>query len=316
MTVLEAIKEHIRFLKGKGVESPRLNAEWLMAHVLNLPRLELFLNGKRTLSPAELDAFQKLVERRGRREPLQHILGTANFCGLELWVTPDVLVPRPETELLAEKAVAYLRECVVSDSGQNRVAADVRRLQSKSQTVEEVSLLTSAATNLMVLDIGTGSGCLPIFIVHEVPAARVTSVDISPGALTVARENARRHDVSNRIEFVEGDGFDVVPPERRFDLIVSNPPYIPSGEIARLEPEVRDFDPQLALDGGPDGLAFYRRIASQAADRLKTGGRLMLELGHDQAAAVTEICERQMWIVEAVVPDYSRVPRILIARRS
>lgn len=315
MTVLAAIENSVRFLEGKGVESPRLNAEWLLAHVLNLPRLELFLNAKRTLSPAELEAFQKLVERRGRREPLQHILGTSNFCGLELWVTPDVLVPRPETELLAEKAVAFLHECVGGDSRKTPVAADVSRLQSKSESVEEVSLLTSAASNKLVLDIGTGSGCLPIFIAHEVPEARVTSVDISPGALTVARENARRVGVADRIDFLEGNAFEALSPDKRFDLIVSNPPYIPSGEIGQLEPEVRDFDPRLALDGGSDGLEFYRRIAIQAADRLKSGGRLMLELGHDQAAAVTEILERQMWIVEAVVPDYSRVPRILIARR-
>lgn len=315
MTVLQAIENQTRFLEGKDVESPRLNAEWLLAHVLNLPRLELFLKGNRSLSAVEMEAFRELVERRGQREPLQHILGTANFCGLELWVTPDVLVPRPETELLAERAVAFLRDRVGAHSPQTRVAADVRRLHSNLETAEEASLLTSSATHLMVLDIGTGSGCLPIFIVHEVPVARATTVDISPAALTVARENARRVGVVDRIEFIEGDGFEALSQSKHYDLILSNPPYIPSDEIGRLEPEVRDFDPRLALDGGPDGLVFYRRIATQAAHRLKTGGKLMLELGHDQAAAVTEIFERQMWIVEALVPDYSRVPRILIARR-
>ena len=140
-------------------------------------------------------------------------------------------------------------------------------------------------------------------------------MDISPAALAVARENARRHGVSERVEFIESDGFAALPPGRRFDLIVSNPPYIPSAEIETLEPEVREHDPRLALDGGTDGLDFYRRIAAEAPNWLKPDGKLMFELGHDQAAGVREICERQMWVVEAVEPDYSRIPRILIARR-
>jgi len=343
MTVLEVIQHSARFLEGKGVESPRLQGELILAHVLKLPRLQLYLKFDQVLADTEVAAARELVQRRGRREPLQHILGTANFCGLDLWVTPDVLIPRPETELLAERAVTFLKTIQadriprpeVRNNAESRVPnklpaeaagehqenvsssfgprdSDLVRPSDFELRNSDQSLLTSAAT---ILDLGTGSGCLPIYLAHELPSVRVTTVDISPGALTVARENARRHGVLDRVEFLEGDGFAALTPERRFDLIVSNPPYIPSAEIATLEPEVRDHDPRLALDGGVDGLDFYRRIATEAAPWLKPGGRLMLELGHDQAAAVRGICERQMWVVEAVEADYSRIPRILIARR-
>ncbi len=350
MTVLEVIQHSARFLEGKGVESPRLQGELILAHVLKLPRLQLYLKFDQVLAEAEVAAARELVQRRGRREPLQHIVGTANFCGLELWVTPDVLIPRPETELLAERAVAFLKERLSGGAACVSVAAKVTRLKSDRtpntdvRTISESripnellaeaagevlatavssfvprdfdqSLLTPAATSLSVLDLGTGSGCLPIYLAHELPAVQVTTVDISPAALTVARENARRHGVSERVEFLEGDCFAALPPDRRFDLIVSNPPYIPSADIETLEPEVRDHDPRLALDGGADGLDFYRRIAAEAPPWIKPGGKLMFELGHDQAAGVREICERQMWVVEAVEPDYSRIPRILIARR-
>lgn len=309
MTVLEVIQHSARFLEGKGVESPRLQGELILAHVLKLPRLQLYLKFDQVLAEFEVAAARELVQRRGRREPLQHILGSANFCGLELWVTPEVLIPRPETELLAERAVAFLKmRLLLSGTPVSDPARSARQKPAGSETGAPMG-------DAEVLDLGTGSGCLPICLAHELPAVKVTTVDISPAALLVARENARRHGVLERVEFLEGDGFGALPPGRQFDLIVSNPPYIPSAEIETLEPEVRDHDPRLALDGGADGLDFYRRIAAEAPPWLKPGGKLMLELGHDQAAGVREICERQMWIVEAVEPDYSRIPRILSARR-
>lgn len=343
MTVLEVIQHSARFLEGKGVESPRLQGELILAHVLKLPRLQLYLRFDQVLTGAETAAARELVQRRGRREPLQHILGTTSFCGLDLWVTPDVLIPRPETELLAERAVAFLKAIqadrtpnaegrtnaesrrpneVPAETADERLAkvgsslgprtSDLVRPSDFEPRNSEPSLLTSATT---VLDLGTGSGCLSIYLAHELPSVRVTTVDISPAALTVARENARRQGVLERIEFIEGDGFAALSSGLKFDLIISNPPYIPSAEIETLEPEVRDHDPRLALDGGVDGLDFYRRIAAEAPHWLKPDGKLMLELGHDQAAAAREIYERQMWIVEAIEPDYSRIPRILIARR-
>jgi release factor glutamine methyltransferase len=315
VTVLEVIQRSTKFLAKRGVESPRLQAELLLAHLLALPRMKLYLNFERALSTTETDSMRDLVKRRGTREPLQHIIGSVSFCGLELAVNRSVLIPRPETELLAEAGWEFL---------------------------------AAAGEAASALDLGTGSGCLAIALAAKCPAARVVATDISPEALAVARANAARHSVAERIDFREGDGFAVVPAEARFDLIVSNPPYIATAEIATLEAEVRDHDPRLALDGGADGLDFYRRIATEARAFLKPGGKLMLEFGDGQARALTSLftavgapaygladAERcdglagpeagapgasgavmtgGKWIVEAVKDDYSQRARILVAR--
>lgn len=283
VTVLAAIQRSVDFLAKKGVDSPRLQAELLLAHVLGVPRLKLYLDFERVLAAGEQDRLRELVRRRGLREPLQHILGSTSFCGLEMAVNGSVLIPRPETELLAEQGWQYLST-----------------LNSQPSTS---------------LDFGTGSGCLAIALAVKCPAAQVTAVDVSPEALAVARQNAARHQVDSRIQFLAGDGFAALPSDLRFDLMVANPPYIPAGEIAGLEPEVRDHDPRLALDGGADGLDFYRRLAREAGAWLKPGARLMLEFGDGQAPALEKLFAEQMWIVEAVKADYSGRPRILTARR-
>lgn len=279
VTVLEVIQRSTDFLARKGVDSPRLQVELLLAHVLDLPRLQLYLNFERSLSPAELDALRRLIQRRGEREPLQHLVGSTSFCGLELQVTRDVLVPRPETEALAERAWQFL------------------------------GTVNAAAPE--VLDLGTGSGCLAIALAVKCPNSRIQAVDLSEAALEIARTNARRHGLLNRIAFHRGDAFAALPPGLRFDLIVSNPPYIPSAEIASLMPEVRDHDPRLALDGGSDGRDFYRRFAAEAAGWLRPGGRMMLEFGDGEAPALRPIFESHNWIVECVAEDYSGEPRIL-----
>jgi release factor glutamine methyltransferase len=229
-----------------------------------------------------LDAVRALVRRRGQREPLQYITGTAAFCGLELEVNPSVLVPRPETELLAERAWQFLQE---------RSAAN--------------------PANATALDLCTGSGCLAIALALNAPQSSVFATDASAAALAVARKNAARHAAG--IQFYEGDLFAALPASSRFRLIVSNPPYIPSAGVAALEPEVRDHEPRQALDGGADGLDFYRRIAAQAPPFLEADGRLLLELDEDGAEAAAEIFRREKWVVEPIVPDYSQRPRILIA---
>ena len=283
MTVLEAIQKSTEFLAKKGVESPRLQTELLLAHALRVPRMQLYLNFERTLSDTELDLTRELVKRRGRREPLQHIVGSTVFCGLEIAVNRHVLVPRPETELLAEAGWEFLA--------------------------------TLGHQPSTALDFGTGSGCVAIALAVKCPRAQVLALDASAEALSVARENAERHGVSDRIEFRPGDGFAALPADARYQLIVSNPPYIPSGEIGSLQPEVRDYDPRGALDGGPDGLDFQRLLAARAATFLQPGGRIMVEFGDGQAAAVRSIFEAQKWIVEAVKEDYNQRPRHLIARR-
>jgi release factor glutamine methyltransferase len=301
MTVLEAIQKSAEFLEKKGVEPPRLQAELLLAHLLKLPRMKLYLNFERVLMPAETDALREFVKRRGRREPLQHIVGSTSFCGFEIAVNRHALVPRPETELLAELGWQFLS-----------------------------TLNTQPST---ALDFGTGTGCIAIALAAKSPNAKITALDLSADTLTLAKENAAVNKVAERIEFLQGDGFAALEevaqasclcdsnakhtgkmPVPLFDLIISNPPYIPSAEIATLQPEVRDFDPRAALDGGADGLDFYRKLAAEAKPFLKPDGKIMLEFGDGQAEAVKNIFEAQKWIVEAVKADYSQRARILVAK--
>jgi release factor glutamine methyltransferase len=305
VTVLEAIQKSTEFLAKRGVDSPRLQTELLLAHLLRLPRMKVYLNFERVLTPAETDGLRELVKRRGRREPLQHITGSTSFCGHEIAVNRHALVPRPETELLAELGWKFL---------------STLNLQPPA-----------------VLDFGTGTGCIAIALAAKCPDAKIIALDISADALALARENAARNNVAERIEFLQGDGFaalekfgvrrragalesgDMSPHSKDgsfhpFDLIVSNPPYIPSAEIETLQPEVRDFDPRGALDGGADGLEFYRRLAAEAKPFLKPAGKIMLEFGDGHADAVKKIFEGEKWIVEAVQDDYSQRARILIAK--
>lgn len=284
VTVLEVIQRSTEYLTRKGVESARLQAELLLAHVLRVPRLRLYLEFERVLGEAELAALRELVRRRGAREPLQYLLGTVNFCGLELAVTPAVLIPRPETELLAERAWTFL-------TGRGGPAAPA------------------------ALDLGTGSGCLAIALAVHCPRAEITATDVSPAALAVARGNAARHGVESRIQFLPGAGFAGLPPGADFDLIVANPPYIPSGEIAHLQPEVRDHEPRVALDGGPDGLAVLRQLAAEGGAWLRPGGRLMVELGDGQAESAAGLFGASGWTGIAVENDWTNRPRMLIAGR-
>lgn len=281
--MLELIQRTTEFLKGKDVESPRLQAELLLAHVLKLPRMQLYLNFEKTPTTAQLDEFRQYVRRRGLREPLQHILGSVSFCGRELAVNRQVLVPRPETELLAELGWQYLQGCVKHTEAPR------------------------------ALDYGTGSGCLAIALAANCPQAHVHALDISAEALEVAKRNAAQNQVADRIHFWHGNGFEGLPGGLRFHLLIGNPPYIPSAEIDRLQPEVRDYDPRGALDGGVDGLVHYQRLAVQGAAWLEQGGRLMLELGDHQAAPVRALFEAQKWIVERIAEDYTHHPRMMIA---
>lgn len=284
MTVLEVIQRSTEFLAKKEVDSPRLQVELLLAHVLKMPRMKLYLNFDRMLQPAELDALREMVKRRGNREPLQHIVGSTSFCGLEIAVNRHVLIPRPETELLAERAWKF------------------------------AATVTASAPK--VLDLCTGSGCLAIAIAENCAKAEVYATDISPEALAVARDNASRNNLSSRVQFFEGDCFAPLPGNIQFDLIVSNPPYIPSAEIETLQTEVRDHDPRLALDGGADGLEFYRKIAAEAKRFLSADAQIMLEFGDGQATAIRGIFETQNWNVLGVEQDFTGKERMLIAALS
>lgn len=287
MRLIEVIQRSTTFLESRGVESPRLQVELILAHVLRIPRLQLYLQFDRPLLPDVLDAARLAVQRRGQRIPLQHILGSTSFCGLEMEVSSDTLIPRPETEWLAEHAWNWL--------AQNKAALPAQP---------------------RVLDWGTGTGCLAIAIAHHHATARITAIDVSPPTLAIAQRNATRHGLADRIEFVQVDGVEPLPADLRFHLIVGNPPYIPTAEIPTLEPEVRDHDPTLALDGGPDGLVVYRRLALTLKDRLLPEGVVMLEFGDGQAREIAHVLTEAGWSDPEVHQDASGRERFLVARVS
>lgn len=279
-TLREALAEAEPLLLQAGVEEARLEAEWLLAHVAGIPRLALGLEGSRPLGVMEAARWRSLLERRAAGEPLQHLLGTANFCGLEIETTRAALIPRPETELLAEMAWEHLR-----------------RLPGRPR----------------FLDFGAGTGCLALAILRHCPAAEAEAVDISAAALALARRNAENLQLAGRIRFHLGDGLEALPSGPPFHLLVSNPPYIPTGEIPGLQREVRCFDPHLALDGGADGLHFYRHLASRAARLLLPGGKIMLEFGDGQEAALIPLFQSHNWVEVQAIPDYTRRARFLTA---
>jgi len=252
-TVLKVLTWTKGYLAEKGVENARLESEWLLCAVLDLDRVGLYLNFDKPLTDAELARFRGMVARRARREPLQYILGSQEFMGLEFAVTPAVLIPRHDTEVLVTEAV--------------RRAGEANR----------------------ILDIGVGSGCIAVSLAKALPRAEVMGVEASPEALALAEKNAEAHGV--RVTLFEGSLFEPFSGQR-FDLIVSNPPYIPTADLEALQPEVRDFEPRQALDGGTDGLDFYRLIIPAATDYLNPGGWLLFEVGIGQTKSVQALFER------------------------
>lgn len=279
MTLLDLIQKTTAFFEKSGVPDARLDVELLLAHVLDLKRMDLYLQFERVLSEAELDRLRPLVRRRATREPLQHLVGTVEFCGLQLAVTPQALIPRPETEGLVEKALHLL----------DRPAATV-------------------------LDMGTGTGAIALAIARARPAARCVAIDLSEEALALARVNGEKHGLLSRVDFRPGNLFEPLKPDERFDLIVSNPPYIPSDDIPGLQPEVR-FDPVLALNGGADGLEMIRKLAAGAGIFLKEGGWLVMEIGHRQAPAVRELLKATGWQAVEFEKDFQGMDRVAAARK-
>lgn len=275
MKILELIQRTTDFFQRQGVDSPRLTIELIVAHVLKRKRLELYLDFEREITEPVLGTLREMVKRRAAGEPLQYVLGVANFYGLDFAVDKRVLVPRPETELLVDYVV------------KNGAAAKT------------------------IVDLGTGSGAIAIALAKKLATASVLAVDASAEALEVARANAATLD--GRVEFFHGDLFVPLPAETRFDWVVSNPPYIPSGEIAGLAREIRDHEPRAALDGGADGLDIIRRIATEAKTRLAAGGRVAVELGAEQGSAAERIFLDNGYRVEKMISDWQNHARVLVA---
>jgi release factor glutamine methyltransferase len=280
-SIAEALRLMAQFFRLNGIEDADADARILLAHALHLDRAQLLAQSDRLLEAREIDTVLPLAARRLKREPVARILGRKEFWSLPLGLTPDVLVPRPETETIVEAAL-------------DRVLRGGLRLE-----------------RLRVLDIGTGSGALLLALLKEMPNATGTGTDIDAGALACARANAERHNLAGRCSFVAGDmAAGLAGP---FDLIVSNPPYVARGEIARLEPEVRDYDPKLALDGGEDGLDAYRAIAAAAPRLLAPDGRLIVELGAGQELSVRTLFTNTGLAIVTVRNDLSGIPRALVA---
>jgi len=286
VTVLEVIQKSAEFLEHKGVDSPRLQVELLLADLLQMPRLKLYLEFERVLTAEQVQALRERILQRGRRIPLQHLLGHTSFCGHDIEVNGDVLIPRPETEQLAARAIGCL-----SDHPPDAPASQC------------------------ALDFGTGSGCLAIALAKALPSLHVDAIDVSAAALAVALRNIDRHQLAGRVRLHQGDGFAALPSPRRYALLVSNPPYIPSGEIDALQPEVRDHDPRGALDGGVDGLDFHRRLAAEAGPWLAADGVLMAEIGDGQDTSVRRVFEEAGWRGTDVFKDDNGIPRIFVACR-
>lgn len=278
MTVLETLTAASGYLGKHGVESPRLNAEHLLAHVLGKKRLDLYLEFDRPLSDVERAPLRELIRNRATGKPLQHLLGTAEFFGRSFLCDARALIPRPETEQLVEL------------------------VQTKFQSPKP-----------QILDVGTGSGVIALTLALEHPQATVTAIDISPAALALATENAARHDLTDRVTLLQGD---LLPEETDpFDFIVANLPYIPSDDMASLQKEVQ-FDPANALDGGPDGLDLVRKLIVSAPAHLTPSGQIALEIGHDQASRVAELFEQNGYTEVSVHADLQKVDRFVTARRA
>jgi release factor glutamine methyltransferase len=280
--LLSLLEETSRFFAARNLENPRLQAELLLADVLALRRLDLYLRFDQLLSPAQVDAYREHVRQRLRGVPLQYITGKAGFRNLNLSVDPAVLIPRPETEILVEVALEYL------------------------QGVEAPQ----------VLDVGCGSGAIALALAQECPGARVKATDLSPAALARARANARELELEGRVGFCCGDLLDPFRPAGQFHLIASNPPYVRRGDLEGLEPQVRDHEPHLAMDGGEDGLDFYRRLAGLAGPFLAPEGLLVLEVGAGQADEVAALLEQSGCFAPACIrPDLAGIPRVVSAAR-
>ena len=274
------------YVGSKGVESPRLVAEMLLAHVIGCERLRLYMEVDRPAAPSELTSLRELIARAAKHEPVQYLVGNAWFFGREFRVDPSVLIPRPSTETLVEHVLQWRKT-------------------------------SPGHANPIIADIGTGSGCIAITLATQLSDAHLIATDISPGALALAEQNAAQHTVADRIEFVTGSGLE---PLRQcsvaVDVICSNPPYISDAEWGEVAPNVRDYEPTSALRGGTDGLDVIRLLIAEAGALLRPGGQLVVEIAHSQRDAVIELVQQADLLADPLVlKDHEDFWRVLVAQR-
>ncbi len=285
MTLAEALYQAAQKLTGAGISTARLDAELLLSHVLQKNRTWLFTHAHDDLDSKSEDFFQELIDRRAGREPLQYILGKQEFRGLEFRVMPDVLIPRPETELLVEAAIGSLK----------------------------------ASSRPTIIDLCTGSGCVAVSLAKELRSPRIFAADLSERALAVARENARIHGVTENIRFFEGDLFQPLEEldiHGQVDIITANPPYIETAALSSLQPEVRDFEPELALIAGAEGTEVHRQIIRQAPSFLRKDGTLIMEMGIGQADKLIALAHATgAYAKPEVVKDLAGIDRVIKIQR-
>jgi release factor glutamine methyltransferase len=281
-SIAEAIVEAAQALRRAGLAEARRAAGSLLAHVISRDRTFLITHAERVLDADELRRFRAAVERRAAGEPLQYITGRQEFFGLDFEVTPDVLIPRPETELLVETAL---------------------------------ELLTETSAPALFCEVGTGSGCIAVTLLHEQQQLRGVALDISPPALRVAARNAARHQVSERLSLVASDCFSALDASARFSMIVSNPPYVAESALDTLQREVREHEPRVALTPGGDGLRIIKRIIEDAPRFLNSGGHLLLEIGYDQHEAIPALFDAAVWRLLGIRKDLQGIPRTVVARK-
>lgn len=286
-TVKRLLEWTTQFFGKKEVDSPRLSAEMLLAHVLGVPRIRLYTDFEKPVADDKLGVYRDLVKRAGNQEPIAYLTGRAPFFNLELLVSPAVLIPRPDTETIVENVVQLARAVPGFEAPR-------------------------------VLDLCTGSGAVALAVARALKNASVVATDVSGAALEVARKNAELLKLEGRVVFLEGDLFAALsgsPEAQPFDLVLANPPYIPSGDIERLDASVRDFEPKLALDGGPDGMELHRRILQGCDGRLKPGGRVFLETQFDQGPAVQAFAEGLGHLADVrILKDAAGHERVVTAR--
>jgi release factor glutamine methyltransferase len=285
--ISEAIDAGTKLLREGGISEERRTAALLLAHVLQLDRAQLLTGSNQQIKPDQYEAYLELVGRRARGEPLQYITGHREFYGLDFTVTPAVLIPRPETEFLVERVITLARQSTASGA-------------------------------TLIVDLGTGSGCIAVALAVNLPGAHIIATDISSAALDVARANALRHGVHTRVEFIEGDLF--VPLAGRglegsVDFLAFNPPYVPEGSPETIQREVRDWEPPVALYGGSLGLDFYERVMDEGGTYLKPGGCLVCEIGYSQLEGVCRMIKPDVWELVEVTDDLQGIPRTLTIRR-
>lgn len=283
MSIAEALLQASQLLSRAGVPEARREASSLLSFVIGKDRTFLISHAEHQLRAQDLRHFQESVERRARGEPIQYITGLQDFFGRRFRVTPDVLIPRPETELLVEAALEV-------DGGSD--------------------------SSPFVCDVGTGSGCIAVTLLCERSKARAVAVDVSMAAIEVAKQNARNHAVANRADFVVSDCFNSLDPGNyQFDLVVSNPPYVSSDMMEGLQREVRDYEPRVALSPGPDGLKTIRRLLNEAPAFIKEKRHMIMEIGFDQGEAVQRLVDSDVWDLLTIRPDLQGIPRIVILQK-